>query len=156
MRHKILKLFIIHALLLFGSVFLVDMLTNVLLLTLCNLIFGSKLGMPLCMVLVRFLLPVIITISFCIINARNDDNHREYLKSMEGRPYDAKEDLTLVLHDRMYWAECIIFASLFLVVTFTVNKPVWIFPVSIPLFVVFDGWWRMHLHKSWANGRMRQ
>jgi len=66
------------------------------------------------------------------------------------------EDLTLVLHDRMYWAECIIFASLFLVVTFTVNKPIWIFPVSIPLFVVFDGWWRMHLHKSWANGRMRQ
>ena len=156
MRHKILKLFIIHALLLLGSVFLVSMLGNVLLLTLCNAIFGSEYGRPVCMVLIRFLMVVIITASFCIINAKDSEAHRAYVSSMEGRSYNAKEDLMLVLRDRMYLAECIIFAILFLVLTFIISKPVWVFPVSIPLFAVFNGWWRMHLHKSWTNGRMRQ
>ena len=156
MRHKILKLFIIQALLLTISIFLVNLLSNVLLFTLCNAIFGSDHGGYANAILIRALLPMIITASFCILNAKDSETKRDYLKSIEGKDYDSKQDLTLVLHDRMYWAECIIFAILFLVMPLIDSRLFWVFLLSIPLFVIFDGWWRMHLHKSWANGRIRQ
>ena len=56
MKHKILKLFLINALLLAVSVFLLSLLTNTILLTVFNAIFGEVKGVLAANVFMRFCL----------------------------------------------------------------------------------------------------
>lgn len=155
MKQKIIKLSLISALTLVIGIGLVSLISNFFLMTLFNGIFGSENGVYACNLFMRFCLPIIVGSMICIRNARDEEAHRSYLKEIEGERYEAKQDLFKILHDKLYWAECIIFAVLFIFMIFYAQNPVWMFPVSIPIFVIVNALWRMHLHKSWANARIR-
>ena len=155
MKHKILKLFLINALLLAVSVFLLSLLTNTILLTVFNAIFGEVMGVLAANVFMRFCLIAITTISFCLTNTKDEEMRRSYLKTIEGEQYQAKKDMQSVLKDKVYWAECAICVVLFMFFFAFAEKPVWMFPLGIPIFAMIDFLWRVHLHKTWANDRMR-
>ena len=55
----------------------------------------------------------------------------------------------------MYWAECAIFSVLSLLLMIICEKPVWIFPMYILIFAIVNLLLQMHLHKTWANDRIR-
>lgn len=155
MKHKVLKMFLINALILAVSVFLVNILTNLIFVTLFNAFFGEAKGVYAANVFMRFCLIAITTVSFCLTNAKDADMRRSYLKTIEGEEYQAQKDMKSVLRDKMYWAECAICVVLFMFFFFFAEKPVWMFPIGIPIFAIVDFLWRVHLHKIWANDRMR-
>jgi len=156
MKHKILKLLLINFLLLIVSVILVQLLTNLFLISVFNAIFGSEVrGVYAANVFMRFCLIAITTISFCLTNAKDEEMRRRYLNTIEGEQYQAKKDVQSILKDKVYWAECVICAVLFVFLFLFVKKPVWMFLLGIPIFAIIDFLWRMHLHKTWANSRMR-
>ena len=66
MKHKVLKMFLINALILAVSVFLVNILTNLIFVTLFNAFFGEAKGVYAANVFMRFCLIAITTVSFCL------------------------------------------------------------------------------------------
>ena len=158
MKQKILKLFLINLLLLVVGVYTIDFLTNVFLRTIFNAIFGAEVGIYIGNLFVYVAIPGIITFYTCLTNARDEEKRRAYLKTIEGELYEGNKDIRAIIKDKEYWAQCAMCAILFMilfVIAMTGIGPIWVIPVCIPLFAVISLLWQMHLHKVWANERIR-
>lgn len=154
MLKKWIKLFCISAIVLIASNIGLVLLSNVILLTFCNIIFGSDNGLYACNTIIRILLPIILATVIFVINAKDTTSKREYLEAMSKDEYRIKEDFVRVIKDKDLWAELVIFTILLLVMLLISEKPVWMFPLSIPVFAVVNLIIRICMHKFWVNSKI--
>ena len=155
MSKKWIKVFLINAVVLIAANIGLVLLSNVILLTLCNAVFGADHGLYACNTLIRICLPITIGSVIIVSDAKDRIARIEYLKTISKEQYKAKEDLTAILKDKDFWAEFVIFAFLFVIMLLISEKPVWMFPLSIPLFLTINLMFRICLHKHWLKSQIR-
>lgn len=156
MSKKWIKMFVVNIIVLIAANLGFVLLSNVILLTLCNAVFGAEHGLYACNTLIRICLPVTVGTVIIVTDAKDHIARIEYLKATTKEQYKAKNDLVNILKDKDFWAEFVIFTFLFLIMLLISEKPVWMFPVSIPLFLAGNVVCKLCLHKYWLKSRIHK
>ena len=152
---KPVKLFLINAALLIGSVMLLNLLGVTLFATIFNAIMGNPVsGAYATNVFIRICLPFANGLAICIPHARNAEARREFLDVLGAEKYDRKADFKALAKTKQFRNECIIFAILYIGVIF-LFKPWWICVIGILAFPFIHLWHHTAVRKKWAGERIR-
>lgn len=152
---KPVKLFLINAALLIGSVMLLNLLGVTLFATIFNAIMGNPVsGAYATNVFIRICLPFANGLAICIPHARNAEARREFLDVLGAEKYDRKADFKALAKTKQFRNECIIFAILYIGVIF-LFKPWWICVIGILAFPFINLWHHTAVRKKWAGERIR-
>ena len=118
--------------------------------TLCCAIFCEEAGLVATVIVMRIFLPIITMIMIYFYTKNNTEQRREYIKMMDGKQYDVKQDLDALLHSKRVWSD-VTFLSVVIIIY-------WLFHIAfpfvlayIPAFAVFFFWLNIHLHKHWLK-----
>ena len=153
---KPVKLFLINAALLIGSVMLLNLLGVTLFATIFNAIMGNPVsGAYATNVFIRICLPFANGLAICIPHARNAEARREFLDVLGAEKYDRKADFKALAKTKQFRNECIIFTILYVIMFFIAMPPKWVFLVAIPAFPFINLWHHTAVHKAWAGERIR-
>ena len=132
------------------SAVILTALGNSVLATLCCAIFGEESGLVATVVIMRILLPIVTMIMIYFSAKNNTEQRREYIKLMDGKQYDIKQDFNELLRSKQIWSD-IIFLSVVIFIY-------WLFHISfpfvliyIPSFAVFFFLVNIYLHKRWLK-----
>ena len=153
---KPVKLFLINAALLIGSVMLLNLLGVTLFATIFNAIMGNPVsGAYATNVFIRICLPFANGLAICIPHARNAEARREFLDILGAEKYDRKADFKALAKTKQFRNECIIFTILYVIMFFIAMPPKWVFLVAIPAFPFINLWHHTAVRKKWAGERIR-
>lgn len=153
---KPVKLFLINAALLIGSVMLLNLLGVTLFATIFNAIMGNPVsGAYATNVFIRICLPFANGLAICIPHARNAEARREFLDVLGAEKYDRKADFKALAKTKQFRNECIIFTILYVIMFFIAMPPKWVFLVAIPAFPFINLWHHTAVRKKWAGERIR-
>lgn len=132
------------------SAVILTVLGNSVLATLCCAIFGEDAGLVATVIVMRIFLPIITMIMIYFYTKNNTEQRREYIKMMDGKQYDVKQDLDALLHSKRVWSDVILLSVVIIIY--------WLFHIAfpfvlayIPAFAVFFFWLNIHLHKHWLK-----
>ena len=152
---KPVKLFLINAALLIGSVMLLNLLGVTLFATIFNAIMGNPyFGSWASIIFVRICMMFANGLAICIPHARDAEARREFLDSLGADKYDRKADFKALAKTKQFRTECIIFAILYIGVIF-LFKPWWICVIGILAFPFINLWHHTAVRKAWAGERIR-
>ena len=153
---KPVKLFLINAALLIGSVMLLNLLGVTLFATIFNAIMGNPVsGAYATNVFIRICLPFANGLAICIPHARNAEARREFLDVLGAEKYDRKADFKALAKTKQFRNECIIFTILYVIMFFIAMPPKWVFLVAIPVFPFINLLHHTSVRKKWAGERIR-
>ena len=127
-------------------------LANLIVATVLNAIFGAAIGMPLTWVLIYLGIPALSFFVIYRMKSRSAEAKREYLKAMEGKEYDAKEDGREILHDRYFRGEAVFSTVLvWLALTWFSGLGAILWGIAFPFFLFFG---TKRIHKNWIAERL--
>ena len=132
------------------SAVILTVLGNSVLATICCAIFGEENGIAATVIVMRIFLPITTMVMIYFYANKNAEQRREYIKLMEDKQYDVKQDLNEMLHSKQVWTD-VIFMSVVIFIYWLFHI---VFPfvlAYIPLFAVFFFWLNIHLHKRWLK-----
>ena len=132
------------------SAVILTVLGNSVLATLCCAIFGEVEGLVATVIVMRIVMPVLAMFLIYMYDKKNSEERREYIKLMEGKQYDSKQDLQELIHSKKIWGD-VIFVSVITVIYWLMNIGFPIILVNIPVFALFVFGLNLHLHKSWLK-----
>ena len=132
------------------SAVILTVLGNSVLATLCCAIFGEEAGLVATVIVMRIVMPVLAMFLIYMYDKKNSEERREYIKLMEGKQYDSKQDLQELIHSKKIWGD-VIFVSVITVIYWLMNIGFPIILVNIPIFTLFAFWLNLHLHKLWLK-----
>ena len=155
---NVIKMFFVQILLVIVAQFIISFLGNSIILSICNAIFGSdeNRGWHVATIFTRICLPAIVFLVVYWLKSRDLESKQLYMKKMEGKDYQKKQDFFDILHDKFFYAECVIFGLLFLFIFIITSSPKWMFLAAIPLFFILNLLCISHLHKIWLSSRIRK
>jgi hypothetical protein len=107
-------------------------------------------------IFMHIVIPIITAGFTYIIKIKDPVTHRNYLKEMEGKEYDKKADRQYILHSKMFRTECISYAIIFIFIALIGDPWFLLYALYSVLFVFYNLWMWMHLHKKWCNERFRK
>ena len=139
-----------------GTVLLAHLITtalaNLLVATVLNAIFGASIGMPLTIVLIYLGIPALSFFTIYQMKSHSAEAKREYLKAMEGKEYDAKEDAREILADRYFRGEAVFSTVLvWLALTWFSGLGAILWGIAFPFFLFFG---TKRIHKVWIAERL--
>ena len=124
--------------------------------TMFNAIVGEEYGRIATIIFMHIVIPIITAGFTYIIKIKDSVAHREYLQSMEGKEYDKKADRQYILHSKMFRTECISYAIIFIFIALIGDPWFLLYALYSVLFVFYDLWMWMHLHRKWCENRLRK
>ena len=124
----------------------------VLMRTLCCAIFGEDWGL-FAADLIRYLCWPLVAFVFIYVSRRKDVTlKQEYLHQKEGQLYRFRTDLAEILRSPVFWKEFAI--AVLLTLVYCLVNPFLLF-INVPLFLAFNLWAHLHLHRTWLRDRLR-
>ena len=119
--------------------------------TLCCAIFGEDYGLLAAAIVQYLCWPLI---AFWMIYASKSKDiiaKQAYLSSKEGQTYAFSADVREILGGSTFWKEVAI--VLILTAIYCLINPLLLI-INLPLFVTFNLWSSLHLHRSWIKNRL--
>ena len=120
--------------------------------TLCCAIFGEDYGLLSAAIIQYLFWPLIAFLMIYASKAKDLTAKQEYLHSKEGQVYSFRADVAEILHDSAFWKELAI--VLILTVIYCLVNPL-LLVINLPLFLIFNFWAHVHLHRTWFRNRLR-
>ena len=120
--------------------------------TLCCAVFGEYWGVFAAELLQYFLWPLV---AFGVIYApkRKDIATKQaYLHQKEGEPYCFRSDVVEIFHSSEFWKEFVI--AFLLTFLYSFFNPL-LMVINIPMFLLFNFFVSVHLHRTWIQNRIR-
>ena len=119
--------------------------------TLCCAIFGEDYGLWAAAIVQYLCWPLIAFWMIYLSKAKDMIAKQGYLHSMEGRSYSLGADAAEILGGSTFWKEVAI--VLILTAIYCLINPLLLI-INLPLFVTFNLWSSLHLHRSWIKNRL--
>ena len=120
--------------------------------TLCCAVLGAYWGLFAAELLRYFLWPLV---AFGVIYApkcKDIAAKQAYLHLKEGKPYCFRADAIEILRGSVFWAE---FAIVFLLtLLYSFFNPL-LMVMNVPMFLLFNFFASVHLHRTWLQNRIR-
>ena len=151
-----LKIFALYLAITIAVMACIYFLSNYIFWTVFNAIVGEEYGAFATIIFMHIVIPIITAGFTYVIKIKDPVTHREYLKEMEGKEYDKKADRQYILHSKMFRTECISYAIIFIFISLIGDPWFLLYALYSVLFVFYDLWMWMHLHKKWCNERFRK
>ena len=151
-----LKIFALYLAITIAVMACVYFLSNYIFWTVFNAIVGEEYGRIATIIFMHIVIPIITAGFTYIIKIKDPVTHRNYLKEMEGKEYDKKADRQYILHSKMFRTECISYAIIFIFIALIGDPWFLLYALYSVLFVFYNLWMWMHLHKKWCNERFRK
>ena len=120
--------------------------------TLCCAIFGEDYGLW-AAALVQYLCWPLVAFGMIYSSKAKDIIAKQaYLNSKEGKTYSLRADVGEILRGSIFWKELAI--VVILTALYCLVNP--LLPViNLPLFLIFNFWAHLHLHRIWLKNRLR-
>ena len=124
--------------------------------TMFNAIVGEEHGAYAAIIFMHVIIPILTAGFTYILKIKDPATHREYLKTMEGKEYDKNADRQSILHSKLFLTECISYAVIFIFIALIGDPWLWMYALYSALFVLYDLYAWMHLHRKWCENRLRK
>ena len=157
MKKKYMKMLVINIIVAVASIFVLTMLGNSIIGTIAFGFWGEERGWIATNIIIRILMCVFLMLGIHIQNIRNEKDYNEYISIMKEKEYkyNLKSDIESIIKNRDYLVEVIIFSLVSLILMLVVQKPRWMFCVSIPLFCPINIFSHVLIHKSWIKKKTK-
>lgn len=120
--------------------------------TLCCAVFGEYWGLFVAEWLRYLLWPLVAFVAIYVPKSRNIATKQAYLHQKEGKTYCFRTDVVEILHGSVFWKEFAIAFLLTLVYSLFYSL---LMVINIPMFLLFNFFASVHLHRTWIQDRIR-